>query len=253
MSARRIVDSRPIHQRIAAALREEVLSGELAAGANLPSTLQLTERFGASNATVQKALKLLKEEGLVVGRAGASVSVRQHRQRTIRPADFVAPAPPNESYPWIAKANQRGWQASSRLLEVGEVRPPQDAAAALQLTETGTAVMRRQLLVLDDEPAELVTSYYPTEIAAGTALLEHRKIRGGTPTLLASMGYPPRKCVDHVSARVPTQEQYELLELPSELPILRTFRVVYSDNERPIEATIMAKAGHLYELQYEFS
>jgi GntR family transcriptional regulator len=59
--------------------------------------------------------------------------------------------------------------------------------------------------------------------------------------------------VDHVSARVPTQEQYELLELPSELPILRTFRVVYSDNERPIEATIMAKAGHLYELQYEFS
>ncbi|MER6139490.1 GntR family transcriptional regulator, partial [Streptomyces sparsogenes] len=28
--------------------------------------------------------------------------------------------------------------------------------------------------------------------------------------------------------------------------------VVYSDGERPIEATVMAKAGHLYELQYEF-
>jgi GntR family transcriptional regulator len=34
------------------------------------------------------------------------------------------------------------------------------------------------------------------------------------------------------------------------VPILRTFRVVYADDRRPIEATVMVKAGHLYELQY---
>ena len=31
-----------------------------------------------------------------------------------------------------------------------------------------------------------------------------------------------------------------------------TLRVVYSDGDRPIEVTVVAKAGHLYELQYEF-
>jgi GntR family transcriptional regulator len=253
MSARRIADPRPVHQRIAADLREEILSGQLAPGANLPSTLQLTERFGASNATVQKALKTLKDEDLVVGRAGASVTVRPHRQRTMRPADFMAPAQPGEAYRWIASANQRGWQASSTLLQVAEVRPPHDVALALGLREDGTAALRRQLLTLEDEPAELVASYYPIEIASGTALLERRKIQGGTPTLLADLGYPPRRCVDLISARVPTQEQYELLELPAELPVLRTFRVVYSDDERPIEATVMVKAGHLYELPYDFS
>lgn len=112
--------------------------------------------------------------------------------------------------------------------------------------------MRRQLLMHDGEPVELVTSYYPLELARGTALAEPRKIRGGTPTLLAEMGFPPRRTVDRVSARVPTPEQYEALRLPSDLPILRTLRVVYSDNDRPIEVTLMAKAGHLYELQYEF-
>lgn len=35
--------------------------------------------------------------------------------------------------------------------------------------------------------------------------------------------------------------------------MLRTLRVVYSDGEHPIEATVTAKAGHLYELQYEFT
>jgi len=29
--------------------------------------------------------------------------------------------------------------------------------------------------------------------------------------------------------------------------------VVFSDDDRPIEATVMVKAGHLYEVQYEFT
>ncbi|CAL9569269.1 UTRA domain-containing protein [Streptomyces sp. enrichment culture] len=92
-----------------------------------------------------------------------------------------------------------------------------------------------------------------TSLVRGTAIAEKRKIRGGTPALLAELGFPPRLSVDRVSARVPTQEQYQALRLPSDLPVLRTLRVVYSDGDRPIEATVMVKAGHLYELQYEFT
>ncbi len=95
-------------------------------------------------------------------------------------------------------------------------------------------------------------SYYPTAVARGTAVAEKRKIRGGTPALLAELGFPPRLSTDRVSARVPTQEQYQALRLPTDLPVLRTLRVVYSDDDRPIEATVMVKAGHLYELQYDF-
>jgi GntR family transcriptional regulator len=43
------------------------------------------------------------------------------------------------------------------------------------------------------------------------------------------------------------------LKLPGDLPVLRTLRVVYSDDDRPVEATVMVKAGHLYEVQYEFT
>jgi len=246
------IDRRPLHERIAADLRDEIMSGDLAPGEALPSTQRLKDRFDASNATVQKALQILKDERLVVGRAGAAVTVREHRQETVRPADTGKPAAPGEQYRWLTVAAGKGKRGSIDLLEVAEVRPPAEVAAALDLGETGTAFLRRQLLSHDGEPVELVRSYYPAELARGTAVAEHRKIRGGTPALLAEMGYPPRNTVDRVSARVPTQEQYEALRLPSDLPILRTFRVVYSNGERPIEATVMAKAGHLYELQYEF-
>ncbi|MGX2997607.1 GntR family transcriptional regulator [Streptomyces sp. JNUCC 64] len=245
-------DRRPLHERIAADLRDEIMSGVLTPATNLPSTQRLKERFQASNATVQKALQILKDERLVIGRAGSGVTVREHRQETVRPADFGSPAAPGKPYPWLTETAKRGKNGSIRLLGVSEVRPPRDVAELLGLDETGTAIERKQLLLHDGEPVELVSAYYPLDLAQGTALAEARKIRGGTLALLTGMGYPPGLTVDRVSARVPTQAQYEALRLPTDLPILRTLRVVYSDDERPIEVTVMAKAGHLYELQYEF-
>ncbi|GAB2828237.1 GntR family transcriptional regulator [Streptomyces daliensis] len=246
-------DRRSLHQRIAADLRDEIMSGDLAPGAKLPSTAQLKERFGASNATVQKALQLLKDERLVLGRAGAAVTVREHRQRTMRPASYMAPAASGEPYRWLSEAEKLGGRARSKLLDVGEARPPADVAAALGLPESGAALLRAQLLMIDDEPVELVKSFYPLEIARGTEVMSRRRIKGGTPTLLADLGYPPRLSVDRVSARVPTQEEFRVLRLPSDLPVLRTLRVVFTDDDVPIEATVMAKAGHLYELRYEFT
>lgn len=250
-------DRRSLHERIAADLRDEIMSGDLAPGAKLPSTARLKTRFDASNATVQKALQLLKDERLVVGRAGAAVTVREHRQRTVRPASSLTPSRPGEPYPWLTEAGQQGRQARSTLLDVTEETPPADVAAALGITGDtagpATALLRLQLLTFDDEPVELVKNYYPLHIARGTTLAAKRKIKGGTPTLLVDLGLPPRRSVDRVSARVPTQEQYRLLRLPGDLPVLRTLRVVYSDDDQPVEATVTVKAGHLYEAQYEFT
>lgn len=246
-------DRRSLHERIAADLRDEIMTGDLAPGTSLPSTVRLKERFGASNATVQKALQLLKSERLVVGRAGAAVTVREHRQSTVRPASSLAPAATGDPYPWLGEIAKRGGEARSTLLAVTEVRPPADVAAALRLPAEGSAILRNQVLTLDGGPVELVHSYYPPHIARGTPLAEQRRIKGGTPTLLTELGHAPRLSVDHVSARIPTQEQYEALQLPGNLPVLRTLRVVYDADEQPIEVTVMAKAGHLYELRYEFT
>ncbi|MFD8235200.1 GntR family transcriptional regulator [Streptomyces sp. NPDC059696] len=246
-------DRRSLHERIAADLRDDIMTGALPPSANLPSTAQLRARFDASNATIQKALQLLKDERLVVGRAGAAVTVREHRQRTIRPDTSLTPAADDEPYPWLAEAAKHGRDARITLLDVTETRAPTDISAALGLRDDDTAVLRSQLLLIDDEPAELVRSYYPLVVARSTPLMERRRIKGGTATLLRQLGYTPHHCVDRVSARVPTQEQFEALRLPGSLPVLCTLRVVYAADGRPIEATSMVKAGHLYELQYEFA
>lgn len=226
------------------------MSGHLDPGSKLPSTQQLMDEYGVVGTTVQKALQLLKAEGIVVGRPGKGVFVREEPHHVIEPASSMPPSAPGEPYWWTRHAAAREKQGTTRILEVTEVAPPKDVAAALGLANGATAVVRKRVMLLDGEPAELVHSYYPADLAHGTRLADRRRIPGGSPTLLAELGHPPREFTDRVSVRAPTVEEFVALELPGEVPVLRIFRVVRSDRGRVIEVTVMVKAGHLYEMEY---
>ncbi|MGW2739094.1 GntR family transcriptional regulator [Streptomyces sp. NPDC001288] len=249
--ARDYVDSRDPYQKIAAEIRRQITRGDLAPGTQLPTVAQLMEQYGrASNTTIQKAIQLLKDEGIAEGRPGKGVYVRQHRQQAIEPMSFMAPAPAGEPYKWMSEATKNQQVGSTRLVDVTVVTPPAEVAAALELEEGEQVLLRKLVLSLDGEPTELTRSYYPLGLCEGTPMMEKRRIRGGTPALLNELGFPPREFVDEVSSEIPTEEEAVALELPKGMPVLVAFRVVYSDDRRPIEATLMTKAAHRYRMRY---
>jgi GntR family transcriptional regulator len=226
------------------------MSGDLLPGVQLPTTTELMERYHTTNPTVQKALKVLKDEGFLVGRSGVGVFVRSDLPLTIHPIAYFPPADPGEPYPWISQALNRGQTGSSRLLAVETQRPPAAVCQALDLGQQGQAVLRRQLLTLNDSPAELAEIYFPAELADGTELAQKKKIRGGSPRILEGLNVKVCEWVDRISTRLPTTEELELLELPSDIPVLRTFRVGYATDRRPVQVEVLVKGGNLYELQY---
>ena len=61
----------PASSRIAAEIRGQIQSGERAAGERVPSTREITRRWGVAMATASKVLATLKEEGLVHTRGWA--------------------------------------------------------------------------------------------------------------------------------------------------------------------------------------
>jgi GntR family transcriptional regulator len=67
----------PPYRQLAAIIRGRIESGELAAGSRLPSIMALAGEYGVAQITVQKALTLLKDEGLVVGVAGYGTFVAE--------------------------------------------------------------------------------------------------------------------------------------------------------------------------------
>lgn len=63
------------YRQAAAWLRRRIETGEL--GPRLPSYMHLAEEFGVAPMTMQRALKVLKDEGLIQGQAGRGTFIRQ--------------------------------------------------------------------------------------------------------------------------------------------------------------------------------
>jgi GntR family transcriptional regulator len=55
----------PLSQQIAADIRTKIESGEYTADVALPSISKLAEQYGVATGTIQKALRILKEQGLI--------------------------------------------------------------------------------------------------------------------------------------------------------------------------------------------
>jgi GntR family transcriptional regulator len=55
----------PPSRQIAAKIRAQIESGELAPGDRLPSIMALAAEYHVATGTVQKALRILKREGLI--------------------------------------------------------------------------------------------------------------------------------------------------------------------------------------------
>lgn len=71
--------SLPPYRQLADLLTAAIERGEYAPGAALPSGPELAAEVGVSRATVQSALKLLKQDGLIVARQGSGTFVREKR------------------------------------------------------------------------------------------------------------------------------------------------------------------------------
>ncbi|MGD9988684.1 GntR family transcriptional regulator [Pseudonocardia sp.] len=76
-------DPRPPYQQVANALRASILTRKLAPGDKLPSGPQLSEHYGVARMTVQQAIRVLRDEGLVVSRQGSGVFVRERTERPV--------------------------------------------------------------------------------------------------------------------------------------------------------------------------
>jgi GntR family transcriptional regulator len=239
-------------EQIAAWLRDRIINGDYEPGEKLPSHRQLETQFGVATNTVRAAIATLTKERLVIAEHGRGVIVRTHRQLTMRPAAYKNPAVSGEKHQWLSENEKRGMAAKAKLLHVGEVIPPAAVRDVFLLDKGEPALLRRQMLTLDGEPCELVEVYLPLSIARGTKLMNNHLLRGGSGRVLEDLGYPTVECVDKVSAQLPTPEQYAALQMPTKLPVLRTIRTTFSTDQRPIQVEIMAKAGHMYELQYNF-
>ena len=73
----------PLHEQVAAGIRKEIADGEVGPGERLPPARDLAAVLGVHPNTVLRALRVLRDEGVLEFRRGRGVTVAGQPQRGI--------------------------------------------------------------------------------------------------------------------------------------------------------------------------
>ncbi|MGW0186821.1 GntR family transcriptional regulator [Streptomyces sp. NPDC003362] len=164
---------------------------------------------------------------------------------------YLMPREQGQGDAWGADAAAQGRRGTQRILHAGEVPAPAEVARLFGIQEGEPVVVRRRLILLDDEPNELTDTYYPVDIARGTALSGTARIKGGAVTLLTRLGHVGTLVREDVTAGIPSEEEKDALRTDQGEPVLRLTRLTLDREDRPIQVDRMVMPAQRQRLRYE--
>ncbi|MBY8881978.1 GntR family transcriptional regulator [Actinacidiphila acidipaludis] len=222
-------DNRAPYAQIAAHYAELIASGALEPGSLLPSIKALSQEWSVSTATAEKALRKLRNEGLVRGIHGIGTEVLD------RPAPMSSGSQRQDRGRRTGSSWGSGERSDSHQASV--VPAPADVAQALDI-KLGADVIRRSRVYRDRHGIVAhSTSWIPARFGQLIPQLSRsERLTGGTSLELiaGATGRPVTHRIDTASARLLRSEDAELLELdpanpPSQPVVVMTAKFVDSE------------------------
>jgi GntR family transcriptional regulator len=233
----------PMYQQIAEDLRTQIESGALARGSQLPTELELRDRYQASRNTVRDAVRQLIGQGLIETRPGQGTFVTEKIDPfvtvlTVDP-EGVSVGEGGATYLSQVSANHREPGVSAPRVEVQT--PPEEITKRLRIPADAQVVSRHEQRFIDRVPWSLQTSFYPWEFIEEGAnrLLMAQDIEGGavrylTETLgLHQVGYR-----DWITARNPDRNEQVFFRITHDATVFEIFRTAFDQNKRPMRVTV---------------
>jgi len=214
----------PLYYQLAEWVREQVQSGQLAPGDQLPSERELCEQAGVSRMTARQAVTYLAREGVLLVRAGVGTFVAE-------------PKLTHDALHLLGFSEQmmrQGGRVTSTVLEQVVVTPPTAAANALELAAGEKAVRIARLRFADGVPLLLETSVLPLSLCAG---LEKEELASHSLYTVLAERYGLHLQYAHQTFQATVANDYErqLFGVGPGTPMILLEGVTYTGHGRPAE------------------
>jgi len=209
----------PGYREIAAELRAAIERGDYPPGVTLPRVIDLAAQYGVNATTAQRAITVLRTEGLVAQARRRGTVVRDRAPVRLSIARYADATP--ETGPWQVACAAQGLDGWVEVTGVEEREADEIVARELGL-EPGAAVIRRgnRMHIDGDQVPQIQETWLPLSLFAGTPLAAPERITGGIYRGLADAGHPPSVADVVVIGRMPTQDEANTLCLDPGSPVL---------------------------------
>ncbi|GGL03861.1 GntR family transcriptional regulator [Mangrovihabitans endophyticus] len=234
------------HRQIAAQLRERIRRGDWQPGERLPSIPAMADMFGVAKQTVQRTVDQLRVEGVLITKPGSGTYVRGTRRRLNRLSRGRYGA--HRGYHADLAARYR-----QQLAAVGREAAPGEVADAFGVRDGTEMLVRRHLVRTEDACVEVGASWFRVADARGTSL--ERREAFGRPLYQEAeeaLGRRYTWATDTISARQPSREEAEILQIRPDTPVLHLLHVAFDETRRPIEVAQATWPGPMTTLTEEY-
>ncbi|MEV8476811.1 GntR family transcriptional regulator [Streptomyces sp. NPDC051173] len=251
------------YEKIADDLRQSIRAGQLPPGERLPSETALAEKYGRSVPTVRDALRLLRSEGLIEKQHGRGNFVRKTRTAVLRTnlrhqwEKNRAREPEERRAATGATEHDTGLQVNDLVFHAAyrEAKAGKEIAEAFGVPEDSALIVRtyRTRYAAERAPFALVTSYLVRDmVAENPDLLDaaNEPWPGGTQNQLFTVGIELGRIEERVTARPPTPEEAEELELEPGTAVILLRKTSYDTDGRVVELSDITLPGDRTEMTF---
>lgn len=214
----------PLYYQLAESIKEQIRSGELRPGEQLPAERDLADQVGISRMTARQAIAYLVRNGAIVVRHGAGTFV----------------ADPKITYDalhllgFTAEMIRQGGVAGSRVLEQKVLTASARVAAELNLAPDERVTRIVRLRLSHETPLLIETSYIPEALYPG---LVHEDL--AARSLYALLEQRPASHLKHarqtLEATIANDYESSLLGVQPGTPMILLEGVTYLDSGSPAE------------------
>jgi DNA-binding GntR family transcriptional regulator len=229
----------PLYYRVFHTLEQRIRDQHYKLGDRLPSEDELCREFTTSRITIRAAVGRLVADGLVVRRRGSGTFINRLEERRPTPVKFTAAL--EDLFAHVQQTRTSSAQVLSEL-------PPSDVAELMRLPEGETVVVVRRIRTFQDHVFSLTTNYLPRAI--GVRVKERDLYRYPLLRLLEErLGVTFRHAEQTIEARLANEDVAKALEIGFGDPVLFVERLMFGDDDRPLEVVRSYYRGDVYRYQ----
>ncbi|TDE13048.1 GntR family transcriptional regulator [Jiangella asiatica] len=237
------------YRQVAEELRNAIKRGEYQPGEMLPSQPELARKYGLNQTSINRAIALLRAEGLVRvehGR-GAFVQLVPTVKRTRR-----VPRPGGNGSSFADEMRKAGLDPRTELVSLRTDPAPVGVAERLGLDEGGPVVVRERHMFASERPVQLAISYIPLTVAGSEDIAVPDVGPTGLYKRLAERGYVVTRFVEEIESRRAHPNEAGFLGLTDAQQVLEVARVVFA-GEQPVETVVNVFPAQQWRLSYEWN
>ena len=223
-------DKSPLYMKVANAVKQATEHKILKGGDFIPTERELSSLVGVSRITIRKSLDLLEQDGVIVRSRGLGTMISDTVEYSGK-----------EATGFSQQVVLKGKKPDTLWIKKDTIACSEEIAGQLNIAPQDEVFLLKRVRYIDEQAVSIEESYVPSHF-----IHDPEEIQLSLYDYFRSQDMAPTKTQSRVSAKMPSSEVLDKLQIDNNVPVLLIEQTAFNRQGTPIEYSINHCRGDMY-------